>query len=53
MSWVLVAGGIFAVILQAYFLLRGSEAFRLPASLAILAAALVLSLAQASALLRR
>jgi hypothetical protein len=51
-SWVLVAGGFFAVVIHTYFILKGSEAFRLPASLALLLATLVLSLAQALALLR-
>lgn len=49
-SWVLVAGGLFAVGIHTYFLLDGSEAFRLPASLVLLLATLVLSLAQALAL---
>jgi Family of unknown function (DUF6713) len=50
-SWVLVAGGFFAAGIHMYFILKGSEAFRLPASLVLLLAALVLSLAQALALL--
>lgn len=52
LSWVLVAGGLFAVIIHTYFLLQGSEAFRLPASLALLVTTFLLSLAQAAALLR-
>ncbi len=36
--------------IHTYFLLNGSEAFRLPASLVLLLATLVLSLAQALAL---
>ena len=51
-SWLLVAGGFFAVVIHTYFLLKGSEAFRLPASLLLLMTTLVLSLAQALALLR-
>jgi len=51
-SWVLVAVGFFAAGIHMYFLLKGSEAFRLPASLVLLLAALVLSLAQGLALLR-
>jgi len=51
-SWLLVTGGLFAVVIHTYFLLKGSEAFRLPASLVLLLATLVLSLAQALALLR-
>ena len=50
LSWVLVAGGLFAVGIHTYFLLKGDEAFRLPASLVLLLATLVLSLAQARAL---
>ncbi|MFZ5523103.1 MAG: DUF6713 family protein [Pseudomonadota bacterium] len=52
LSWVLVAGGLFAFIIHSYFLLQGSEAFMAPASLALLVATLVLSLAQAVALLK-
>ena len=52
LSWVLVAGGLFAAIIHAFFLLEGDTAFRLPVSLALLAASFVLSLAQAAALLR-
>jgi hypothetical protein len=52
LSWVLVAGGFFAFTIHSFFLLRGSEAFRLPASIVLLVATLVLSLAQAAALIR-
>jgi len=52
LSWVLVAGGIFAVIIHTFFLVQGSKAFLAPASLALLVATLVLSLAQAAALIR-
>ena len=52
LSWVLAAGGLFAFIIHGYFLLQGSEAFMAPASLALLVATLVLSLAQAAALLQ-
>jgi len=51
-SWILVTGGLFAVVIHTYFILKGSEAFRLPASLLLLLATLVLSLAQALALVR-
>ena len=51
-SWLLVTGGLFAVVIHTYFILKGSEAFRLPASLVLLLATLVLSLAQALALLK-
>lgn len=51
LSWLLVAGSLFAVGIHTYFLLQGSNAFKLPASLTLLVAALVLSLAQAAALL--
>ena len=51
-SWLLVAGGLIGVVIHTYFLLKGSEAFRLPASLVLLMATLVLSLAQALALFR-
>ncbi len=52
LSWVLVASGLFAFFIHSFFLLKGSEAFRLPASFALLIATLVLSLAQAAALLK-
>ena len=51
-EWVLVAGGLFAVIIHTYFLLQGGAAFRLPASLALLVTTFLLSLAQAATLLR-
>lgn len=46
-SWLQVACGLFAVAIHATFLLRGSEAFRAPVSLALLGATLPLSLVQA------
>lgn len=49
-SWMLAVGNLFAAVIHAYFLLRGLDAFRLPASLALLVAAFVLSLLQAAAL---
>lgn len=52
LSWVLVGGGFFAAIIHTYFLLQGGEAFRLPASLALLVATFVLSLVQAAALIK-
>lgn len=52
LSWALSAGGLFAFIIHSYFLLQGSETFMAPASLALLVATLVLSLAQAAALLK-
>lgn len=51
LSWVLVAGSLFAVGIHTCFLLQGSDAFQLPASLALFVAALVLSLVQATVLL--
>jgi hypothetical protein len=51
-SWILVAGGLFAVVIHTYFLLQGDGAFRLPVSLALLVATFVLSLAQATILLK-
>ncbi|WP_019498402.1 DUF6713 family protein [Pseudanabaena sp. PCC 6802] len=50
-SWLLVAGGITAVSIHSYFLLQGDDAFRLPVSLGLLAATLLISLMQATALL--
>ncbi len=50
-SWLLVAGGLFAVTIHSYYLLQASEAFRLPVSLGLLTATFFLSLAQAVALL--
>lgn len=52
LSWVLVGGGLLAVVIHVYFLLQGGGAFRLPASLALLVTTFVLSLAQTAALLR-
>lgn len=51
LSWTLVASNLVAVVIHTYFLLQGSDAFQLPASLALFVAALVLSLAQAAVLL--
>lgn len=51
-SWLLVAGGIMAVSVHAYFFLQGDDAFRLPVSLGLLVTTFLLSLAQAIALLR-
>lgn len=50
-SWMLVAGGLFAISIHSYFLLQGSESFRLPVSLGLLAATFFLSLAQAVVML--
>jgi hypothetical protein len=50
-SWMLVAGGLFAITIHSYFLLQGSESFRLPVSLGLLAATFFLSLAQAVGML--
>lgn len=51
-SWLLVAGGLFAVTIHSYFLLQGNEAFHLPVSFGLLTATFILSLAQAVALLK-
>jgi len=51
-SWLLVVGGVFAFLIHGYFLLQGSEAFRLPVSLALIILVLIVSLAQAVALLK-
>jgi hypothetical protein len=51
-AWMLVAAGLFAVGFHGFHLLRGDEAFRLPISLALLAATFVLSLLQAWSLVR-
>lgn len=45
---VVAGGGIFAFGIHSFFLLRGDERFRLPASIAILAAAAAVSPAQAA-----
>lgn len=50
-SWMLVAGGLIAVVVHTYFLVDGDQAFRLPASIVLLAATFFLSLMQAAALL--
>lgn len=51
-SWLLVASGVFAVVVHSYFICRGSEQFTFPASLAILALIMVLSVLQAAATVR-
>ena len=51
-AWMLVAAGLFAVGFHGVHLLRGDQAFRLPISLALLAATFVLSLLQAWSLVR-
>ena len=53
LSWLLVAGGLFAVAAHSYFLARGNQSFRSPISLALLAATLVLSVAQAIVMRRQ
>ena len=52
LSWLLVAGGLFAAGFHGLHLLRGDEAFRLPMSLALLVATGGLSLAQVFCLLK-
>jgi uncharacterized protein DUF6713 len=49
---ILAAGGVFAFAIHAYFLFRGNASFRLPASVAVLACLLVVSIAQAVVILR-
>jgi hypothetical protein len=49
-SWVLVGCGLFAAGFHTFFLMRGDEAFRLPFSLGLLIATLLLSCAQGLAL---
>jgi Family of unknown function (DUF6713) len=49
---ILAAGGVFAFVIHAYFLLRGNVSFRLPASVAVLASLFVVSIAQAVVTLR-
>jgi hypothetical protein len=51
LSWTLVAGGLFAVVIHGYFILSGDPSFRLPASLFLLGATLVLSVLQGAALI--
>ncbi len=46
-SWLLVGGGVVASVVHGCFLASGSRAFRQPISLALLAAALLLSSLQA------
>jgi len=50
-SWVLVAGGLFAALVHGYFILSGDVAFRLPVSVFLLAATCVFSVVQAAALI--
>ncbi len=52
LSWLLVAGGWFAVTIHSYFIVSGHPEFRLPMSLLLLAATLVLSSLQGIALTR-
>lgn len=52
LSWVLVAGGWFAGLIHAYFIVAGDQAFRLPVSIFLLAATFVLSSVQAITLVR-
>jgi hypothetical protein len=51
-SWALAGAGLFAAAFHSFHLLRGDEAFTLPVSLALLAATLLLSSAQALTLAR-
>ena len=53
MSWALVASGLIAFGLHGFFLVNGYPAFDAPVSLALLAATLVISIAQAVALATR
>ncbi len=50
MSWVLVAGGLFAAGIHSYFIFSGDLAFRQPMSVFLLGAAFVFSLLQGAAL---
>ncbi len=50
-SWLVIGAGLFAFGIHSYFLLAGHPEFRLPASLFLLAAVLVVSLCQAAATL--
>jgi len=50
MSWVLVAGGLFAAGIHSYFILSGDLAFRQPMSVFLLGATFLLSLLQGAAL---
>ncbi len=50
MSWVLVAGGLFAVGIHSYFIFSGDLAFRQPMSVFLLGATFVVSLLQGAAL---
>ena len=51
-SWVLVAGGWLAGIVHTYLIVSGDAAFRLPMSVLLLAATLILSSLQAIELVR-
>lgn len=51
-SWVLIAGGLFAAGFHAFHLVGGDAAFTLPVSIGLLIATGILSLAQALSLLR-
>ena len=51
-SWLLTASGLFAVAFHSWYLAGGDPAFRTTISLALLAATLLLSVLQASDLLR-
>jgi hypothetical protein len=50
MSWVLVAGGLFAAGIHSYFILSGDLAFRQPMSVFLLGSGFVFSLLQGAAL---
>ncbi len=50
-SWLVAAGGLFAVVVHSWFLVQGNPAFREPVSLVLLALVLVLSLSQAATLM--
>lgn len=50
LSWMLVAGGLFAAGIHGYFILSGDPSFRLPASIFLLGATLALSVLQGAAL---
>lgn len=51
-SWLLVSSGLFAFGIHSFFLLQGDDAFKLPVSVGLLAATLVLSVAQAVTLFK-
>lgn len=52
-SWILVGGGMFAVVVHSALLFQGNAAFRVPVSLALLGAVGITSIAQAAVLIRR